>query len=103
MAGFFDKVTDIAKTAADKGADLAKTAADKGAVMVEVTKLNSKLRAEETAMNDTYAAIGKMYYAKYANGAEVDENAVTELCKKIDASAEVIEKLHEDIEAAKNS
>ena len=61
MANFFDKIGELAKSAADKTNEL-----------IEQNKLNSKITAEETAIAKFKEQIGNYYYDKYETGTAPD-------------------------------
>lgn len=57
MANFFDKIGELAKSAADKTNEL-----------LEQNKLNSKINTEETAIAKLKEQIGNYYYEQFESG-----------------------------------
>lgn len=88
---FTKKVTDTAKAAAKKSSEL-----------VEVTKLNMSIGSEEDKIQKVYNDIGKMAYAAFARGEEINE-AYKVNCEKIKSYEDTINKMKQKILELKNT
>lgn len=86
---FLDKISSMAKNAADKTND-----------MIEVNRINSKISAEKVRITDYKNTIGEYYWSKYNSGEEIDPEA-TRICEEIKACQEVIEDLNLEISKIK--
>lgn len=85
MANFFDKIGEIAKTAADKTGD-----------MIEIGKLNSKISTEQANILALKQKIGGYYYEHFdANESLPPE--VYELCGQIKQCEEAIISVQKEI------
>ena len=100
MANFFDKIGEMAKTAADKTGEMAKTAADKTGDMLEINRLNSKINSEEGNISRLKEQIGNFYWEKYSSGAQPDAE-IAELIESINVSLGIIETTKEQISSLK--
>lgn len=89
MANFFDKIGEMAKTAADKTGD-----------MIEIGKLNAKISAEESAIAKQKEQIGHFYWEQFLSGQALPA-PVAEWCQAIKASQEAIDALQTEISALK--
>ena len=84
---FFDKLSDLAKTASEKTSNA-----------IESTKLHAKISTEERNITTITAKIGAYYLAKLDEGEELDEK-VMNMYKGILDSRAVIEATRADIES----
>lgn len=91
MAKFFDKIGELAKTAADKTGD-----------MIEQTRLNSKISAEETAITRLKEQIGNYYWEKSLSGWEPDAG-ITEWLDGIQAAQQAIAATKAELTAMKSA
>ena len=89
MTSFFDKIGEMAKTAADKTGD-----------MIEIGKLDAKISAEEETIAKQKEQIGNFYWEQFIAGQE-QSAPVAEWCQAIKASQEAIDALQEEISALK--
>ena len=80
---FFDKVKDLALSAAQ-------TTSDK----IEVAKVSKDIRNEENKVREVLASIGKIIYGKYEAGIVKDEEVIA-LCKEVDDHMENIQVMRE--------
>lgn len=90
MAGFLDKVGNMAKVAADKTSDA-----------IEVTKLNSKIAKEKDQIKLIKLEIAEKFLAAYESG-ELEDEFVAEKSKEIAACEENIEAISKEIEMIKD-
>ena len=67
---------------------------------IETTKLNSKIRAEQTAINAVMVKIGEFYYRKYAETGSADEE-ISEFCAAIDGHNKAIADAKAEMERVK--
>ena len=67
----------------DKISGFAKSVGGMAGNAAETNKLNSKISAEQSAVNEVMKQIGEFYYKKYAETGKAD-NDITEFCAKID-------------------
>ena len=88
---FTKKVTDTAKAAAKKSSEL-----------VEVTKLNMSIGTEEDKIQKVYADVGKMVYASFARGEEINDAYKVD-CEKIRSYTDTINKMKQKILELKNT
>lgn len=86
---FLDKLSSVAKGAADKAGDL-----------VEITKLNGKIVMEKDKINTAKKAIGAYYYEKFKEGTMLDAEVAPQ-CEIIVAAELAIKELEEQIAAVK--
>ncbi|MEG1772556.1 MAG: zinc ribbon domain-containing protein [Clostridia bacterium] len=89
MAKFFDKIGELAKTAADKTNN-----------MIEQGRLNSKISAEEATIAGLKERIGNFYSERYSTGAQT-ETEIHEWCEGIKASQAAIAAIRKEIAALK--
>ena len=89
MAKIFDKIGEIAKSAADKTND-----------MIEQGKLNSKINSEEAIIADLKVKIGNFYWEKFAAG-NAPDTEISEWCESIKAAKETIAAAQAEIQALK--
>ena len=89
MAKFFDKIGELAKTAADKTND-----------MIEQGRLNSKISAEEATIAGLKERIGNFYWERYSTGAQT-EAEIHEWCEAIKVSQAAIAETKEELAALK--
>ena len=90
MAGFLDKVGNMAKVAADKTSDA-----------IEVTKLNSKISKEKDQIKAIKLEIAERFLAAYESG-ELQDEYVAEKSKAIAVCEENIEAINKEIEMIKD-
>lgn len=91
MAKFFDKIGEVAKSAADKTND-----------MLELNRLNAKIGAAESSIAKLKEQIGNFYWEKAAAGAQPDAEIVA-WCEAIQTAKEEIASLREAVAAIKGS
>lgn len=84
---FFDKIGDFAKSVGDKTGG-----------MIEITKLKGKIRVENDSIIGLQTQIGALFWSKYCDGEQFDEDA-NQLLEQIKAGFDRIDKLQEEIEA----
>lgn len=87
---FLNKLSNVAKTAADKTGD-----------MVEVTKLNAKINGSKSKIAAIKTQLGEYYWSKYVVGETLDAEA-TELCAQIKAESDTIVELNREIQKIKD-
>ena len=90
MAGFLDKVGNMAKVAADKTSDA-----------IEVTKLNSKISKEKDQIKAIKLEIAERFLTAYESG-ELQDEYVAEKSKAIAVCEENIEAINKEIEMIKD-
>lgn len=90
MAGFLNKLGEMAKTAADKTGD-----------MIEISKLNSKISAQEAVIAELKVKIGNFYWEKYASLGAADSEIVA-WCEAIQEALKTIQTTQSEIHALKN-
>jgi membrane protease subunit (stomatin/prohibitin family) len=83
---FFDKLGNLAKNIGDKATDA-----------IEISKLNGKISAEKSAIDEKLKAIGEIYYQKHLGGA-ADDPEVAELFAGIDGHHGTIAEIQAEIE-----
>ncbi len=84
------KIGDVAGSAAD----MAKDAAEKAKDMAEISKLNSIIASEEKKIQQYYLEIGEKIFKQ---DKENPDSPVAELCSKVLAAQQIIEKIKQDI------
>ena len=89
MAKFFDKIGEVAKSAADKTND-----------MLELNRLNSKISAAESSIAKLKEQIGNFYWEKAAAGAQPDAEILA-WCEAIQTTVEEITSLRGEVAAIK--
>lgn len=88
MANLFNKLSDMAKNAADKTGD-----------MIEIGKLNAKISAEQANICTIKQSIGDYYYERFHT--EEYPTEVAELCQQIKLCEEAIASVQADIRTLK--
>jgi len=86
---FLDKLSSVARGAADKAGEL-----------VEITKLNGKIAMEKDKISNAKKAIGAHYYEKFQAGTMLDAEVAPQ-CEIIVAAELAIKDLEKQIEAVK--
>lgn len=86
---FFDKLTNMAKTAADKTGD-----------MFEIGKINGKINSEKSKIAVVKAELGEYFWKKFENGEQFDSQAAA-LCEQIKSSLIQIETYNAQIDQIK--
>ncbi|WP_304508502.1 hypothetical protein [Anaerotignum sp.] len=89
MAGFMDKVGNMAKKAADKTGD-----------MVEVGKLNAKIMSQKQNISSLKEEIGGVIFEKYQQR-EVFPNEIVQLCQQIEEKENLIASMQKEIQDLK--
>lgn len=89
MTNFFNKLGDMAKTAADKTGD-----------MIEIGKLNSRISAEQSNISAVKEKIGDYYYNLSLNGGDFPIEVI-EMFGQIKACQQEILSLQNEISAVK--
>lgn len=89
MAKFFDKIGEVAKSAAGKTND-----------MLELNRLNAKIGAAESSIAKFKEQIGNFYWEKAAAGAQPDAE-ILEWCGAIQTAEEEIASLREAVAVIK--
>lgn len=100
LNGLKDAVSDTIFTVADKVLDLADGVADTAKVGQQIAKLFMEKKKEETALNDAYLELGKLYYDLHKQEAE---GVLADLCMEIENTLVNIEDITAEIEALKAS
>jgi len=93
-------LTDTISTVADKVLDFADAAADTAKIGQQITKLYVEKKKEESALEDAYKELGKLYYELHK--AEAD-GVLADLCMEIENTLVNIEEIAGEIEALKES
>ncbi|MBQ3011322.1 MAG: hypothetical protein IJD81_09045 [Oscillospiraceae bacterium] len=93
-------LTDTISTVADKVLDLADAAADTAKVGQQIAKLYVEKKKEETALEDAYKELGKLYYELHKADAE---GVLADLCAEVENTLVNIEDINNEIEALKAS
>lgn len=89
MAGFMDKVGNMAKKAADKTGD-----------MVEIGMLNSKITSQKQSILTVKERMGAILFEKYRRGEELSDD-LTQLCQQIEEIENDIAKMQKEIQEIK--
>ncbi len=89
MAGFMDKVGNMAKMAADKTGD-----------MVEIGKLNAKILSQKQSITSVKEEIGGILFEKYKKGEEMAEELI-KLCQQIQNIENEIALMQKEIQGIK--
>lgn len=92
--------TDTISTVADKVLDLADAAADTAKVGQQIAKLYMEKKKEESALEDAYKELGKLYYDLHK--AEAD-GVLADLCMEIENTLVNIEEINDEIESLKET
>lgn len=82
---FFNKLSNMAKSAADKTTD-----------MLEITKINAKINEEQKNIAAIKQELGEYYYQQFTAGMTLEVEPA-ELCRKIAAANATIEQYQSDI------
>ena len=93
-----DSLTDAVSTVADRVLDFADTAADTAKVGQQIAKLYVEKKKEESALEDAYKELGKLYYEMHK--AE-SEGVLADLCMEVENTLVNIEEINTEIEALK--
>ena len=86
----------------DKVSNLAKSAADKTGEMVEVSKLNLKINESKGKIAASKAQLGEYYWKKCENGEALDDEAMG-ICAQIKAENDTIDQLNAEIQKIKGA
>lgn len=100
LGGLKDTLTDTISTVADKVLDLADAAADTAKVGQQIAKLYVEKKKEESALEDAYKELGKLYYELHKTEAD---GVLADLCMEIENTLVNIEDIEAEIEALKES
>lgn len=100
LGGLKDVLTDTISTVADKVLDFADTAADTAKVGQQIAKLYVEKKKEESALEDAYKELGKLYYELHKAEAE---GVLADLCMEIENTLVNIEDINNEIEALKEA
>ena len=100
LNGLRDVLTDTISTVADKVLDLADAAADTAKVGQQIAKLYVEMKKEESALEDAYLELGRLYYELHKQDAE---GVVADLCREIENTLVNIEDITAEIEALKEA
>ncbi len=95
-----ETLTDTISTVADKVLDFADTAADNAKIGQQIAKLFMEKKKEESALEDAYKELGKLYYDMHKTEAE---GVLADLCMEIENTLINIEDINAEIEALKES
>ena len=95
-----ETISDTISTVADKVLDLADTAADNAKVGQQIAKLFVEKKKEESALEDTYKELGKLYYEMHKTEAE---GVLADLCMEIENTLINIEEIDSEIEGLKQA
>lgn len=95
-----ETLTDTISTVADKVLDLADSAADTAKVGQQIAKLFVEKKKEESALEDAYKELGKLYYDMHKTEAE---GVLADLCMEIENTLINIEDINAEIEALKTA
>jgi hypothetical protein len=90
MADFLNKIGNAAKNLGEKASD-----------SIDVGKLNSKIKSEQAAINESMRQIGEYFYSKHTSG-EPDDPGAAQLFAEIDGHHQTIASLKADIERVKS-
>ncbi|KXL53312.1 hypothetical protein CLNEO_12830 [Anaerotignum neopropionicum] len=89
MAGFMDKVGNMAKKAADKTGD-----------MVEIGMIHTKIMSQKQSISSVKEKIGGLLFEKYQQGEELSTDLV-QLCQQIEEIENEIDTLQKEIQEIK--
>ena len=95
-----ETLTDTISTVADKVLDFADTAADNAKIGQQIAKLFVEKKKEESALEDAYKELGKLYYDMHKTEAE---GVLADLCMEIENTLINIEDITAEIEALKSA
>lgn len=97
---FKSTLLDTFNFVAEKVLDLADTAADTAKSGHQIAKLVMEKRKEETAVQNAYNQLGKLYYDLHKEDAE---GVFADLCNEIGSALDNIQDIEEEIAALKDS
>lgn len=100
LGGLRDVLTDTISTVADRVLDFADTAADTAKVGQQIAKLYVEKKKEESALEDAYKELGKLYYELHKTEAD---GVLADLCMEIENTLVNIEDINNEIEALKEA
>jgi len=80
----------------EKISGFAKNVGNMAGNTVETNKLNSKISAEQSAINEVMKQIGEVFYKRYAETGKADKD-IAELCAKIDGHNTAINEVKAEI------
>ena len=95
-----DALTDTISTVADKVLDLADGVADTAKTGQQLAKLYVEKKKEETALENAYKELGKLYYDLHKEEAE---GVIADLCAEIENTLVNLEDINSEIEALKDA
>ena len=95
-----ETLTDTISTVADKVLDFADSAADNAKIGQQIAKLFVEKKKEESALEDAYKELGKLYYDMHKTEAE---GVLADLCMEIENTLINIEDITAEIEALKSA
>lgn len=95
-----ETLTDTISTVADKVLDFADSAADTAKVGQQIAKLFVEKKKEESALEDAYKELGKLYYDMHKTEAE---GVLADLCMEIENTLVNIEDITAEIEGLKSA
>lgn len=100
LGGLKTALTDTISTVADKVLDLADGVADTAKTGQQLAKLYVEKKKEESALEDAYKELGKLYYELHKQDAE---GVVADLCMEIENTLANIEDINNEINALKEA
>ena len=100
LGGLRDVLTDTISTVADKVLDLADAAADTAKSGQQLAKLYVEKKKEESALEDAYKELGKLYYELHKQDAQ---GVLADLCMEIENTLVNIEDITAEIDALKEA
>ena len=95
-----ETLSDTISTVADKVLDFADSAADNAKIGQQIAKLFLEKKKEESALEDAYKELGKLYYDMHKTEAE---GVLADLCMEIENTLINIEDINAEIEALKEA
>jgi len=95
-----DVLTDTISTVTDRVLDIADAAADTAKAGQQIAKLFMEKKKEESALEDAYKELGKLYYELHKPDAD---GVLADLCAEIENTLINIEDISAEIEALKES
>ncbi len=99
MAGFFDKVSEFAKSAVDQGKVLTQTAVDKGKELSEIAKLNMDITKAKDSIKAAKSDLGEYVYS---NGLLKEDEAAAGFINEINEQLAKIESIKAEIDKIKS-
>ena len=100
LSNLKDAITDTISTVADRVLDLADAAADTAKAGQQIAKLYVEKKKEESALEDTYKELGRLYYELHKTEAD---GVLADLCMEIENTLINIEEINSEIEALKEA